>query len=454
MKKLSVMIGIVIAVVMALSLALPAMAVEENKQVNTEASIDGGSDAPTICASFVTPDDNEATTNAYSQVIPEPPTPPFPDPAVPGVADNGADGWRPIKFYIVLDDINDLDSVKAIDLMVYYPNVDPWYGDLKFQVFVVREDVATKAWSASGGPGPNPLPYNWPAPAPSVRQLYFDPPAPEGTGLGWDHPAGKVDMNGDCDVADAEDMTVPDALAAMGSAVKYGNVPNSDPVTKYDIDSVLYDLEADKQIMVEIVTYMWFHQPGLRYKYTVQGVDTLGATTPPNGHVHYFDYLSIVSLYTDFSQINWGSIIPGVPSYVEGDCNIFSSPPTIWNNGNADAMLGVTATRATLWIGGEEHPVKYIDKFDVHIDIREDQCTGPVVREGTVIIDNVPEGGTTTPEIIMEDSTECAVLIPSCQPQQIDFSIYPMAGLPAGTYKGTITLHILPHDDTNCPTGP
>jgi hypothetical protein len=434
MKKLSAMIGIVLAVVLALSLALPAMANGTDETIPTEAEVGGSDSPPYICAKFETPD--EDSSKAGVQIVPEPPAPPLP-PACPD-----ADGWKIVKFYVVAGDPNGVGDIAAIDVSVYYPTGVPEDGKLKFQLRAIRDSNEASGWRAEGGPTANDPPYDWAPPSWTVRQLKYD------ATNGWD----KVDMNGDCDTDDAEDLAVPDALAALGNLVKYGKNPNTG--VNFTMEQVIADVQANKQIMLELVGYMWFHQPAYKYKVVAQGTDMSGATTDP-GLVNYFDYISIVSLYVDFTTINWGSINIGTVNMKYGDTDITTpNLPTVWNNGNDPAQLLVSATKAVLWENDEFHPDKYIEDFDCHLD-RKDPDTGAILEEGTVVFK-----ADQPPILIVRDDAgatgyeNCPVLLPSCEPQQIDFSIHPPIGTKAGTYKGTITLYIEHYDDTNCPTPP
>lgn len=401
MKKLSLMMGIVLAVVLALSLALPALA---ETVVPTEAIVGGSGSPPYICAKFETPDEDAAVPG--TQIIPEPPAPPLPP------TDPNADGWKIVKFYVVAGDPNGVDDIAAIDVTVLYPD-----GTQKFQLRAIRDESA--GWVPAGGPGVNPAPYDWPVPPLAVRQIGYD----QATDT-WD----MVDMDGDCN----PETSIPDAFAAAN--VTYGDNPGTGAT--YTMEEVLFDIQNNKQIMLELVGYMWFHQPAYTYTVVAQGTDMSGATTDP-GLSNTFDYISIVSLYVDFSTINWGGINIGSVNVKYGD-NKIDTPnlPTVWNNGNDPAMLSVSATKANLWEGGVEHPDKYIDLFDCHLD-RKDPATGAILEEGTVWFTSA-DGSV----LIVQDGSSCPVLLPSCIPAQIDFSIHPPIGTKAGTYKGEITLTI------------
>jgi hypothetical protein len=415
MKKLTAMVGTVLAVVLVLSLALPVMASDTPQTVNTEAVVGGGDAPPYICAKFETPDDNSSTTDTV-ELIPEPPAPPLPP------AEGPNDGWKPIKFYVVLGDTNGVDDIAAVDVSVFYPD-----GTLKFQVRAVSDGATVRTWTATGGPTTPPAPYNWGPPAPTVRQLTFD-----NVNNDWDD--GLVDMDGDC----TPETTVPDALAAYGTRVKYGPNPNIAGNPDFTMEQVIDDIKANKQIMLELVTYMWFHQDACTYKVVAQGTDMSGSTTNP-GLENFFDYVSIVSLYIDFSTgINWGAINIGEVNYKYGDRDITTPGlPTVWNNGNDPAQLKVSATKAYLWEGEPPvmRPEKWIDAFDCHLD-RKHPSTGAILQEGTVVFTSA-DGA-----VLIVDGNGYPVLLPSCEPQQIDFSIHPPIGTKAGTYKGTITLTI------------
>jgi hypothetical protein len=321
-----------------------------------------------------------------------------------------------MNFYVVVGDNNGVADIAAVDVTVRYPN-----GVEKFQLRAIKNP--NDGWIATGGPFPNPAPYTWPAPSWVVRQLKFTVPST------WD----RVDANADGDTNDAGDLIVPEFLAVYGNRVTYGL--NSDG-TPYTTAQVVADIQAGKQVMLELVGYIWFHQPATRYTVEVTGTDKSGATSNPL--VNSFVYESIVSLFTDFSNISFGSLNIGSTNLKYGD-NDITTPlkPTVWNNGNDPAMLLVDATKMLL--NGEPNNAnilgKFIDDFDVTLD-RKDPANGAILQTGTVWFVSASD------PMLIVDAQGVPVLLPSCIPAQIDFSVHPSFGTLAGNYSGTFTLTI------------
>ena len=275
-------------------------------------------------------------------------------------------GTRLVKFYVVVGDPNGVDDISAVYVKVYHPD-----GSFKFQLDAIRP-----AWTI--------IPY---------------------TGL--------VDMDGDC----VGETTVPvalDELEAQGR-ITYG----FDPVrgATMTLGTLKYDLEHGKQLLVELVGEMDYHQPSGNYRVEAIAVDQGGKSGILE---NLFFYISIVALRCDFTRISWGNVNVAQWNVLYGDEDL-STPtkPTIQNIGNDPAKIELHFTE----MEGINFGKKIID-FDAsmlggHIELVA--CT---------------------PKVIM-DAAGDPVTLPACTPTQIDFSVHPPSGTPEDTYRGQMTITIM-----------
>jgi hypothetical protein len=363
MKKL---LGILIAVVVTLALvAVPVIANGGGETVTTGASVNGGGSPPRICCKFETPDHDPDVSG--TQVLPV------------------ADGQRMMKFYVVVTDPNDNDTIASVDVTVRYPD-----GTEKFQLRAIR---GTDSW----------------------KQLM------------WDE---MIDMDGDC----TGDMVMSEALPELDSQGRIAYGPSADPAYPMDLGSVLYDLQNDKQIMLELVGYMDCHQPAVVYTVEAVATDDGGSTSSPVSNT--FDYLSIVALQIDFSAVQWNGVEIAQWNYLLGDEDMLTSyRPTVKNVGNDPAMLMVNATPLLGQTAG-----KTIEEFDAEMD-EKDFTTGVITKWGRI------EFPADEDWIITDrDDPTLPIILPPCHPTQIDFSVHPPLGTLQDTYVGEMTLTILHHE--------
>lgn len=377
MKKI---VGILLAVVLVTSLAVPALA-SDKEQVDAEAKVGGAGSPPFICAKWETPDHDPAKNG--TQILPVP------------------EGKRMVKFYVVAGDPNGVEDLAAIDVTVKYPD-----GKEKFQLRAIRDQMGTPD---------DPSDDKWKDPAGNLlRQLAY---------------TDKVDMGANCSTTDPDDLLVPDAMDALDAQgrIKYG--------LNQTLESVKYDIKYGKQLLIELIGEMDYHQPAVKYKVEVVATD-LGGVTTTKPLVNYFWYLSIVALKIDFTMINWQTVNVGVWNYKLGDADMGTpNRPTVQNVGNDPAMLEVHATAMTGTNMG-----KTITRFDVEMD-QLDPTLPPTmeVQYGRVEFD------ASVPTIITEEGVGPPlepVLLPPCTPTQIDFSVHPDSGTPSDTYTGKIDLTI------------
>jgi len=283
--------------------------------------------------------------------------------------DPEAGAKRVVKFYVVIGDSNGIDDLSAAYIKVYHPD-----DSFKFQLDAIRPN-----WTV--------IPYD-----------------------------GMIDMDGDC----AGETTVPvalDELEAQGR-ITYGY----DPVrgATMTLDTLKYDLEHDKQLLVELVGEMDFCQPSGEYRVEAIAVDQSGKSGTLE---NLFFYTSIVALRCDFTMINWGSVNVTQWNVLYGDEDMTTpTKPTIHNIGNDDAKIELNFTDM---LGANYQ--KKISDFDAsmlggHIEL----------------VAGTP--------MVIADVAGAPIILPPCTPTQIDFSVHPPVGTPEDTYTGQMTITILPLD--------
>jgi hypothetical protein len=276
-------------------------------------------------------------------------------------------GQKTVKFYVVCGDPNGIPDLSAVYIKVY--EIDG--VTLKFQL-----DAIKPAWTV----------------------------------IPW---TGLVDMDGDC----TGETPVPQALDELEAQgrITYG----FDPVRGVNMDLGLlkYDIEHGKQILVELVGEMDYHQPAGQYKVEAIVVDQGGKT---GTLLNAFEYISIVALRIDFAAINWGTVNVSQWNVLYGDSDMGTpSKPTIQNIGNDPAKIELHATEML----GDVFQKKISD-FDA------DMLGGHV------------EFPACTPTVIT-DVTGIPVELPPCTPTQMDFSVHPPDGTPEDVYRGKMDITIL-----------
>jgi len=225
---------------------------------------------------------------------------------------------------------------------------------------------------------------------------------------------GMVDMDGDC----SGDTVVPAALdiLELENRITYG----FDPVrgAMMTLDTLKFDLEQGKQFLVEIIGEMDYCQPAGDYMVEAIVVDQGGES---GTLTNTFNYLSIIALKCDFTKISWGNVNVNQWNILYGDEDLNTpTKPTVKNIGNDPAMLELHFTDMT----GDNFGKK-IGDFDASM------LGGYIELEAC------------TPKVIADD-TGAPIMLPPCTPTQIDFSVHPPVGTPEDTYRGEMTITILP----------
>jgi len=277
-----------------------------------------------------------------------------------------AGGKRLVKFYVVVGDPNGIPDISAVYIKVYHPD-----ASFKFQLDAIRP-----AW--------NVIPYS-----------------------------GMIDMDGDC-MGETPVPVALDELDAQGR-ITYGFDPVRDATMT--LDMLKYDLDNKKQLLVELVGEMDYHQPSGDYRVEAIAVDQGGKSGTLD---NFFFYISIVALRCDFTKISWGNVNVSQWNILYGDEDL-STPtkPTIQNIGNDPAKIELHFQEMI----GDNFGKKIVD-FDAsmlggHIELVA--CT---------------------PEVIV-DAADAPVVLPACTPTQIDFSIHPPSGTPEDMYRGLMTITIM-----------
>lgn len=284
------------------------------------------------------------------------------------------EGMKTVKFYVIVGDPNGVDDIASVDVTVRYDD-----GTEKFQLRAIRGTWTMIPWT------------------------------------------GMIDMDGDC----TGDTPIPDALAALEAQGRIAYGPGQ------DLGLVLHDLENGKQLLIELVGEMHYHQPSMDYTVEALATDAGGETSLPL--VNTFFYMSIVALKIDFTMIDWQTVNISQWNYVLGDENMTTpARPTVQNVGNDPAKIQLLASPLVGVLHG-----KTIEEFDAEMDYK-DPVTGAIVQEGRI------EFMAGAPTVITElaDPT-IPVLLPPCTPTQIDFSVHPPYGTIEDTYQGTMTITIL-----------
>jgi hypothetical protein len=141
---------------------------------------------------------------------------------------------------------------------------------------------------------------------------------------------------------------------------------------------------------------------------------------------NYIDIICFYNLEIDFSSVNWGAILPGTSKVVPGDTQFSppnSSAPTVKNTGNSGMQVGVLFS--PLVQQGVQGPKQIVD-FDAAFG-----KSASVLQWIDPISANV--------ETWFADDSLNQVLCAN-EVGKLDLSVHPPAGLPNGTYVGTVTV--------------
>jgi len=436
MKKI---LAIALAIISIVVMAIPAAA----DTIQTTATVGGsGGTAPYMIALFTTPDEVNGDVDG-TNIYPEPAIPNSVAPLFPP-NDPTKDGWKRIVFYLMADhEMLGHDAITGMTIDVWYPASAG--GARKFEINALKSGTS---WTASqsgyaaatypAAPGGTPAAAVPPSPPAgwNVRELTY---------TDW------VDNNADGILGNDNDKTVGPFLTAYGTRVVYGTNPVGG--TPWNAVTAGARLQSDQALMLELTGWIWFHQSPLVY--TVEGKAAKGNQSPSLWNS--FQFIGVTSLYLDFSTIAYGSFNSDAGVVVkQGDTDLGTpGAPTIWDNGNFNAQVKVSASKMVLgWTGTgnvQDHPdygnpSKTISKFDSILYYKDKLFNNVQVGQilfpadaALKVIDNdllqvPPELGTTG-----------AVLLQACRPAKIEFSVEPVSGIDNGAYRGTLTISIEPY---------
>jgi len=429
------LLSIAIAVIIILAMTVPAMA-DDSDDINSQGMVGGGGTAPYVIAVTMTPDDNPSDPGV--DVLPEPAKPEggaFPSSS----ADE--DGWKMVKFYVIANHDTLLHTaINLVTIDVYYPGVSEERGDRKFELDAIKDGpnwIAAQTYDSDSYspsvPATDP-PTLAVVPGWTVRELQY-------TDL--------VDVNADGSLVAPPDLTVGPFLSAWGDRVVYKS--------GWDAASTGAALQGDQALMLELTGYIWFHQPALTYI-----VDAKASTgIQSDALTMEFDFMSLISLYLDFDAVNYGTIDPTQErSWAPGDTDLSTAnKTTIWNNGNANAEVAVSSTKMVLDWDGEgptsavadyNNAAKTIIDFDCALYYKKLDGTNVQVGYITFGADQAPEtiinSGAAAP--VTQMGEQGPVLLQSCRPAKIEFSVEPNPGIVNGSYGGQVTIELAPYTGT------
>jgi len=449
-KQVKKLILTILAVIAILAMSAPAMA----DTVDTQVQVGQDGTAPYMIAVTMTPDNTVATG---VQVDPE-----FAIPNAGGTftgLNAASDGWKLVKFYVEVGHQNGISNIDNVAIDVLYPasfNAEDAAlfgaraGLLKFEINVNR--VSESGWTSQityPYPGTYPDSTNATVPALAVRELVYNTPS------------DIVDVNADNVLGNDSDKNWHDFLTYWGTdRINYGS--GFDAVTAFD----KYQFNPSQALVLEICGWMWFHQPGVKYTVEAKAATLAGATSPVlNDGGKFLNYNRVVGLYTDFDTVNYGSVNVGGVSWAAGD-RFLTTPTqtTVWNNGNASAQLLVSSTKMVKHIAGDtgwdwaagatniqnslyyNSAAKTVVTFDAELYYANG--AGQTIQYGTIVY------LADTPATVITVNGTNPVLLQSCRPAKIQFSVHPELGegQEAGAYSGFLTVSVAPYTGTQLPT--
>ncbi|HUW66618.1 MAG TPA: hypothetical protein VMW20_01060 [Candidatus Nanoarchaeia archaeon] len=190
-------------------------------------------------------------------------------------------------------------------------------------------------------------------------------------------------------------------------------------VTQAEYDSAIFKLDPLKlnAKMYKIENSLNNHDMPGEILVHFKAIDKSGGTTIAS---EGFDYLSIKAIETDFTGINYGSILVGTEQYIAGD-DIWAAPGpdgtnrnTIKNQGNIELQIAVVADDMSNGLV----PEQFIDASALSIELL-----------GEHVYD-------------LSTSKTLMGMLQPCTPTQISFDIVAPEGTSAGMYNGNINILI------------
>ena len=237
----------------------------------------------------------------------------------------------------------------------------------------------------------------------------------------------------------------PADCASLGSSTETGKMFESavhtGQVSAAAVDDLNKGLVAKCQQSEKAIYYAQFsiskEQPCGEYRVEASAVASGAETVLTN----YIDVTCFYFMQTDFCDVDWGTVTPGLTDIVSGDllwnpeCD---TAPTVRNVGNHGMGLSINFDQM-VQVGPDGLPIpggKTIDDFDACFGKTPAtiQCIDPIPASVTVPFDNDP-----------------ARVLCSNEDGKLDLSIHPPSTLPAGDYAGGVDLWARAVHDI-CPT--
>jgi len=142
-----------------------------------------------------------------------------------------------------------------------------------------------------------------------------------------------------------------------------------------------------------------------------------------------FDYVRVVALDKDFTNINWGNVVKNHTAVVCGDNILGGALPTMKTGGNCALDVSVLYSNMYADIGGVQTPMQEVS-FDAYLFDESNRIFEPGPADFTRESLNIsyPFGPTGT-----------HLWLPICTPEKVGFSIYVQQAQP-GNYTGSVTF--------------
>lgn len=206
----------------------------------------------------------------------------------------------------------------------------------------------------------------------------------------------------------------PVACSALGNETTVGTpieaAVHTGQMTSAEAFTIVDQCNKHQKLVFHMIGELSKEQPSGEYRVEATGVDQSGST---GSMTNWFDVLSVIGLRLDFSNVDFGQILPNTPKWVPGDMT-FNPPndtkPTVKNVGNDPMKLSLLFTNMTGANFG-----KLITEFDAQLDAEQI----PVIAAGTPVTFTHTLGSNVL--------------------GQLDLSIHP-GSIPADSYTGLLTL--------------
>jgi hypothetical protein len=236
------------------------------------------------------------------------------------------------------------------------------------------------------------------------------------------HPLGdeKLQVHGTkLTTAQCDDFGSPAQVGTMWEAAVHSGQVAAAAITDINKGMIAKCQQAEKALYFAEFP-LSKDQPCGEYRIEATAVGTGGVTDKLSNTIKVF---CVFALKIDFTEVNWGTITPGLTDIVSGDL-IFDSPsgnaPTVTNAGNDGMGLKILFTPM---VGAREG--KVINVFNAKFG-----------RSPSTLLTKDPIAANTE----VSFGTAPAQVLCANELGKLDLSLHPPANLPADTYEGEIKL--------------